>query len=137
MGTQAQTFWARCKEYTDNIDLHQDDQSDQELWDEIRDAAHIEFSSEDGACYFWAFDDGSSLGYHECAESNGWMGTEGTDFFAYSVEDTPAATEHFRSVLKEEMDVLEDEYEDAAPEEKEQDAPEEGGGIGGASSAWN
>ena len=91
--TTAQAYWAKCKASGDL-----DDVGAQELWHGIRSAATIEYSSEDGACYFWTFADGSSLAYHECAEGNGWDQTGDTDFQAIPVE-TPAATAHFAAIL--------------------------------------
>jgi hypothetical protein len=66
--------------------------------------ARDEWSSEDGACYFWTFEDGSSLAYHECAEGNGWTETGGTDLQAIPVDETPAATAHFAAILDAEED---------------------------------
>jgi hypothetical protein len=94
--TTAEAYWAKCKAYVDNLPPNG---SDQDLWDKIRMEARDEWSSEDGACYFWTFADGSSLAYHECAEGNGWTETGGTDLQAIPVDETPAATAHFSAIL--------------------------------------
>jgi hypothetical protein len=92
--TTAEAYWAKCKDFEDL-----DAVGMQELWDAISSAATVEYSSEDAPCCFWIFADGSSLAYLECAEGNGWTGTEGTDFQAISVDETPAATAHFAAIL--------------------------------------
>jgi hypothetical protein len=100
--TQAETFWARCKEFESRSDIS--DIDGQEVWDEIRATSTTEYSSEDGACYFWEFEDGSSLAFHELAISNGWLETDGADFQVISIEKTPDARKHFAAQLDHEDD---------------------------------